>query len=238
MTARRSRHGWIPTCWWRNMHGIFVPDGNALAPHRECGAQRLFEDRDLDVWHDLMSPDNVSATLILWDINDGFGADGNPWETEAWKRLDRTIDGWLADQAPSTHEVAGSSGTTNGDFYQVGFTHLQMLLAAGQKGVPQDIERGDIITLPIAWVILLLFCGPSACLVLVTLPVTLLVTFWLLDEVATGAWFAEHDGSAAVDFPSFTPAIFINMIIASESCFFRDRGGLLCLTHRLGRSLT
>jgi uncharacterized membrane protein YdfJ with MMPL/SSD domain len=71
-----------------------------------------------------------------------------------------------------------------------------------------------MITLPIAWTILLFSCGRSACLVLVTLPVTLLVTFWLLNQVATGEWFARQDGTAAVDFPSFTPAIFINMIIA------------------------
>ena len=202
------------------MHGIFVPDGNALAPHRICSPQRLFEDKDLDVWHDLMSPDNRTATLILWDINTGFGLDGNQWETEAWKRLGSTIDIWLSEQAISTdgHVAAGE---TNGDFYEVGFTHLQMLLAAGQKGVPKDIEHGDIVTLPVAWVILFISCGPPACLVMVTLPVTLFITFWLLNEVATGAWFAAHDGSAAVDFPSFTPAIFINMIIASElpSCF-------------------
>ena len=132
----------------------------------------------------------------------------------AWKRLNHTINAWLMEQALST----ASGDATNGDYYQVGFTHMQMLLAAGQKGVPKDIERGDMTTLPIAWVILLLSCGPSAVLVLVTLPVTLFVTFWLLNEVATGEWFAQHDGSAAVDFPSFTPAIFINMIIASESC--------------------
>ena len=39
----------LPVCWWRNMHAIFAPDGNALAPHRACGGRRLFEDRDLDV---------------------------------------------------------------------------------------------------------------------------------------------------------------------------------------------
>ena len=207
-------HGDVPTCWWRNMHGVFVPDGNALAPHRACGTQRLFEDRDLDVWRDLMSPDNATATLVLWDINTGFGGAGNSWQTEAWRRLGDAIDTWLSEPATASWSAAAVAGKTNGDLYQVGFTHLQMLLAAGQAGVPHDIERGDMITLPIAWTILLFSCGRSACLVLVTLPVTLLVTFWLLNQVATGEWFARKDGTAAVDFPSFTPAIFINMIIA------------------------
>ena len=38
------------------------------------------------------------------------------------------------------------------------------------------------------------------------------VVFGALDSVATGAWFPQPDGSARVDFPSFTPAIFINMV--------------------------
>ena len=231
MSAGHRQASGVPTCWWRNMHGIFVPDGNALAPHRALGTHRLFEDRDLDVWSDLMSPDNRTATLVLWDINSGFGADGNKWETEAWKRLGDTIDTWLLERAASSGESGAVGTATNGDLYEVGFTHLQMLLAAGQKGVPQDIEHGDMITLPIAWIILLCSCGPSACLVLITLPVTLLVTFWLLNSVATGALLGNHDGSAAVEFPSFTPAIFINMIIAISLDY-----GLFMLT-RYGEEL-
>ena len=42
-------------------------------------------------------------------------------------------------------------------------------------GVVRDLERGDLITLPIAWLIVLCSCGPSALLILITLPVTLLV---------------------------------------------------------------
>ena len=75
---------------------------------------------------------------------------------------------------------------TNGDHYTVGLTHEQMLLAAGQKGVIGDFKHGDMVTLPIAWLILLASTGPSAVLVLLTLPTTLLVSFWVLDEVATG----------------------------------------------------
>lgn len=40
-----------------------------------------------------------------------------------------------------------------------------------------------MITLPIAWAILLLSCGPSAVLALFTLPAVLLTSFFILDEV-------------------------------------------------------
>ena len=94
------------------MHSIFAPDGNALAPHRACSAQRLFEARDLDVWADLMSPDNRSATLLLWDTNNHFGAAGNKWQVEAWSVLQDAIDRWLAEPAPPA--AAGDSGGGGG----------------------------------------------------------------------------------------------------------------------------
>ena len=56
----RDYHG-LAVCWWRNLHGIFAPDGNALAPHWSVGPDRLFEDTDLDVWQELMSPDNCTG---------------------------------------------------------------------------------------------------------------------------------------------------------------------------------
>ena len=135
----RKAYG-VPTCWWRDMHGIFAPDGNAYGPKYQLGPERLFEDRDLDVWKDLMSPDNRSATLVLWDINVGFGADGNKWQEEAWSRLRSAIDSWLAEP------LSGSAGSNNGDLYEVGFTHTQMLLTAGEKGIIADFEHGDMIT--------------------------------------------------------------------------------------------
>ena len=171
----------VPICWWRNMHSIFAPDGNALAPHRACSAQRLFEARDLDVWADLMSPDNRSATLLLWDTNNHFGAAGNKWQVEAWSVLQDAIDRWLAEPAPPAASDSGggggasAGGGTNAELFEVGSTNYQMLLDAGRTGVVLDLERGDLITLPIAWLIVLCSCGPSALLILITLPVTLLV---------------------------------------------------------------
>jgi hypothetical protein len=224
-----------PVCWWRDMHGVFAPDGNALAPNRTVGASRTFESLDVDV-SGLISPDNRTATLVVWSTNAGFGVAGNRWQVEAWRRLQDSIDAWLA--AASTPS-GDPHRATNGALYTVGLTHEQMLLDAGQKGVIKDFEHGDMITLPIAWGILLLVCGPSAALVLVTLPVTALVSFWVLDQVATGRWFASDSqithanpyGTPRVAFPSFTPAIFINEIIAISLDY-----GLFMLT-RYGEEL-
>ena len=182
-------------CWWRDALGIFVHDSTHPV---------LYEDSDVDVLADFLSPDNVSATFILLTNNDGFGAAGNSQQVAAWDHLQTTMDRWLEEGW--------------GEHYDVSTTHEQMLLSDSEKGVIADFEHGDMITLPIAWFILLLSCGPSAALVLLTLPVTLLGVFYVLDQVATGTWvpIVDEQGHShrRVDFPSFTPAIFINMIIA------------------------
>jgi uncharacterized membrane protein YdfJ with MMPL/SSD domain len=182
-------------CWWRDAFGIFVHQDAAVSPV-------LFEDSDVDVRRDFLSKDNVTSTLILLTNNNGFGAAGNPQQEAAWSHLQQTLDNWSEQWS---------------EHYQVSTTHEQMLLADSEHGVIKDFEHGDMVTLPIAWFILLLSCGPSAGLVLVTLPVTLLGTFYVLDQLATGEWWGvmkNNQVHGRVDFPSFTPAIFINMIIA------------------------
>ena len=178
-------------CWWREAFGIFVPEMPAD-----------FERSDY-------VSDNETATMIVLTNNYGFGVAGNRYQVAAWQLLEETIDKWQ-----QTHPL--------GSLFQVGTTHEQMLLDAAQKGVISDFEHGDMATLPIAFIILLLACGPPALLVLVTLPVTLLSSFWVLSQIATGAWLCTTGhfkggrcpGTPKVNFPSFVPAILINMIIA------------------------
>ena len=50
---------------------------------------------------------------------------------------------------------------------------LQMLLWDALTAIVVDVEFGDMISLPIALLVLFLAGGPSAALVLFTLPVTL-----------------------------------------------------------------
>ena len=183
-------------CWWRDALGIYVHDEEHPV---------LYEDSDFDFRADFLSDDNVTATFILLNNNDGFGAAGNPQQKAAWSKLQDCLDEWSIQDEWGAH-------------YDVSTTHEQMLLYDSEKGVIGDFEHGDMITLPIAWFILLLSCGPSAVLVLFTLPVTLLGVFYILDQIALGHLFPIIDTNGnsqrRVDFPSFTPAIFINMIIA------------------------
>ena len=220
--SHNATQGGIPLCWWRNMHSVFIPDANAHS------ARPLFEDRDIDVWGDLMSPDNLTATMFLFDINNHFGGAGNKPQMEAWRRLQGAIDDWLAAPLVNQHPAKGSplsAAPRNKDYFYAGTTHLQMMLETAQHSVISDFEHGDMITLPLAWFILLVSCGPSAILVLITLPVTLLCTLFALNEIAVGRWLSlaphQYDptqkhpwGEPRVEFPDFSPAIFINMIIA------------------------
>lgn len=138
-------------CWWRNVYGLFVADGEALAPHRTTGPVRLYEESDLDLQTQLISEDNRTATMILMDTNNRFGGAGNKGEVSAWDNLQGAIDRWLAEEVTWAPErVSGGSyvGTVNGDHYSVGMTHEQMLLDASQKGmhpqthgIAQRIER-------------------------------------------------------------------------------------------------
>ena len=168
-------------CWWRGARGLFVP--------------RTPADADLDD-ADFLSPDGgMTASMIVLTINSGFGAAGNPSMVAAWTRLQHAIDGWLA---------------THGNEYEVGSTHEQMLLDAAQKAAIKDFERGDIVTLPIALLLLFVACGPAAALSLLTLPTTLLSTFYVLRQIASGSWFCKEGkcpGTASVAFPDFYPAI-------------------------------
>ena len=201
----RSTHSHL--CWWRKAAGIFVA--------------RDSDDIDLES-ADYVSPDNVTATMIVIDNNHGFGLTGNPRVRTAWHHLQAAIDRWLS---------------VHGGAFTVGSTHEQMILDAAQQGIIGDFEHGDMITLPIAWLILLLACGPSAGLALVTLPVTLLGTFASLDKIATGEWLcqqtAAHHGcrKPITKFATFVPAIFINMMIAISLDYTCAAMWLIAMSH-------
>jgi hypothetical protein len=159
-------------CWWRDAYGIYVHNMN------DSKDPILFEELDIDVERDFLSKDNITSTMILLTNNNHFGAAGNKEQVAAWDHLQDTLDTWLLEW---------------GDHYYASTTHEQMLLSDSEKGVIKDFEHGDMITLPIAWCILLLSCGPSAVLVLITLPVTLLGSFYVLDQIATGTWIPVID---------------------------------------------
>lgn len=157
---------------------------------------------------DHVSPDGKTAMLLVLTTNRGFGGAGNKWQVAAWRRLDAALGGWRA---------------AHGAHFEVSSTHEQMMLDAAQKGVVSDFERGDMVTLPIAFVLLLVACGRLAVFALPTLLATLLGTFYVLLQIATGAWLCVEGGDGRhgscpgkprAHFPEFLPAVLINMIIA------------------------
>ena len=191
---KSDKNYWLFTglCWWRQAVGIFLDRDDSQLDVNDAG---------------LISADNQTATIVLLTINIGFGGAGSPGMVAAWNKLQNVIDAWLAE---------------HGDHFTVGSTHEQMLLDAAQKAVIRDFESGDAITIPVAWLLLLYACGPSAVLALVTLPVTLLVSFAVLLQLARGSWLCKDretwatDGCAqtVVSFPDFAPAVYIDMMIA------------------------
>ena len=83
-----------------------------------------------------MSPDNRTATMYLFDINNHFGAAGNHQQVEAWQRLQTAIDDWLA--APMIRPPASSGSerrrVRSTVTTRASTTHLQMILNSAQKG--------------------------------------------------------------------------------------------------------
>ena len=120
-------------CWWRKANGLFV----------DLFLERDAADLDLRM-SDFVSPDNATATIILIHVNSNFGGAGNPPQQAAWARLQRALDGWRK---------------THGEYYTVGSTHEQMVLNAAQSHIIADFTHGDMITLPIAWLLLLCSCA-------------------------------------------------------------------------------
>ena len=113
-------------CWWRRAEGIYVPD------------QGLDFDPALFV-----TSDRKTATLIRILTNHGF--DGGAMEV-AWTAAEARIAKWMSNQ------TAFSSGS----MYSVSYTHEEMLLREASSHLVADFEHGDMITLPIAWLMLLL----------------------------------------------------------------------------------
>lgn len=181
-------------CWWREAYGLYMakPDDFLRS--------------------DYLSADGRSASLIVLTTNFGVGPIGVMQRT-AWTRLQGAIDEWL---------LESTDGVRHSDAYYVGSTHEQMLLDAASQGVVADFERGDATTLPIACLLLLLACGRAAILVLLTLPATLLASFYILEQIANGTWlcvdgYGPHGacpGYPRVALPTFCPAILINVLVA------------------------
>ena len=193
-----------PQCWWRQAHGLFVPRTDADADASEA---------------DYLTADNKTGLIVI-DTH-SWGSAGNKQQLDAWKRLQKTIDAFLelpcAAAGVSEEEATAASASlppscVMSELYRVRSTHEQMMLYAAQTSVVGDFERGDLTTLPIALLVLIWAVGPLGLLVLLTLPTSVVCSFILLHQLANGVSWPFS--LATVSFPSFAPAIFINMMIA------------------------
>ena len=201
-------------------NGPAVEELTKLVLNGTLGACRSFQRKGVCWWrsaHGIFTPNEPAAagleatdflsadqraSMIVLTPNAEPADTGSPYELEVWSHLHRVIDGWLANHA---------------DAYDVGVTHEHMLLNDAQSGAVKDFETGDMVTLPIAWLLLAMSCGPPAVLGLVTLASTLLSTFYILQRIASGNWFCRDGGCPgppAVQFPGFFPAILVNTVIA------------------------
>ena len=170
-------------CWWRRAEGLYV---HGQGP-----------DFDPALY---VTPDGKTATLITVSTNHHFHGDDME---AAWVAAERRIARWM-----SQHALFRDEST-----FRVSFTHEEKLLREASARLVADFERGDMITLPIAWVMLLLACGPSALVLIVTLPVTFVGVFYALG-LAADAKMSDGSGGNRFHFASFTPAIFVNFCIA------------------------
>ena len=148
-----------------------------------------------------ITADKETATIIVITTNHHF--DGSDMQL-AWTSAESRIMGW----ASRSHFT---------DHYRISFTHEEMLLREASATSVADFERGDMITLPIAWVMLWLACGPSASVLVFSLPVTFIGVFYTLGVVAN---MKQPDGQNVFHFASFTPAIFVNFSIAISLDYF------------------
>ena len=92
--------------------------------------------------------------------------------------------------------------------YNVEQTYEQLILRDGQTQVIGDFEHADIITLPIACLVLFAVVGAPCVLVTFTLSASALTGFLIMIPMAT----ASKD--KRVNFPSFSPSIFVCMLLA------------------------
>ena len=185
-----------------------------------CATKSL---NDICYWRRLESVTTSSDgrhRLLLFNVNGGFHPNtGTHGMYSEWDRL-------------ATHIAAAAPDKST---VTVSLCHESMLLRAAKIETIKDFEVGDGLTLPLAWVVLMAVVGLPGLLVLLTLPMSLLLSFCINAHLAS-KYYGYH-------FASFSPSIFISMLVAlnnvrpnnsSCSCHWRHyqrRFKLIALGH-------
>jgi predicted RND superfamily exporter protein len=112
-------------------------------------------------------------------------------------------------------EIDAFLKTDKGQDYEISMTYEQLLLRDAKNNAIGDFEKGDMITLPISFLILFMVVGMPAFLVLFTLASAGLGGFLILTPFAKGWHEAVNPHKIhRVNFASFTPSVFICCLIA------------------------
>lgn len=136
------------------------------------------------------------TTLMFITTNSGVPNDA---KYNYFGRLQRKIDQFLA--------------TGEGGGYEISMSYEQLLLRDSKNAAIGDFEKGDMITLPISLLILFAAVGTPALLVLFTLASGGLAGLLVIAPMAKGHHDAMHK-LHRVNFASFTPSIFVCMLVA------------------------
>lgn len=138
------------------------------------------------------------TTLLFITTNDGVP---NTGKYLYFDKLQSEIDSFLK--------------TKEGQKYQISMTYEQLLLRDAKNNAIGDFEKGDMITLPISFLILFMVVGMPASLVVFTLACAGLGGFLVLTPFARG-WHDHIDPHKIhrVNFASFTPSMFVCCLIA------------------------
>lgn len=171
-------------CYWRagTARGWWVrEDGSSASDNTSdlSAAQRALGGR-------YVSADGMSTVILLGSYDD---LPQHVWY-QKWDELSESVS--------ATLHALGLA-----DDVDVDLTQEEMLLRDARTNTISDFEHSDMVTLPIAWVLLALTVGPPAVCVLITLPMSALGAFLVLGQLAN-----------TLDFASFTPSIYASMLVA------------------------
>ena len=137
------------------------------------------------------------ATLIIVQGSWGFGLGSMYPYFDA-------LDGFVSNCTDP--DMAAAYGYPDLSNYTVLFTGEIELLRNAKNQVIYDFEHADMYGVPLAWIILFFIVGAPAFLVFVTLPATILFSFWL------NLWLADVFDS--IQYPDFTPSVIVSIGVA------------------------
>ena len=166
--------------------GYFVSQGSEVA--------RAGRPRDFYV----SSIHGNASTLIVAQGSWGHGVD---FMYDTFDAIQNAIDSAVVRTNENASEWPDLSN------YTVQFTGEIELLRDAKTRVIYDFEHADMYGIPLAWFILFIIVGAPALLVFITLPATILVSFYVNLKLKN---YFHH----RIQYPDFTPSVIVSIGVA------------------------